>query len=101
MASLSFSCFSFLACYSGCALYIRMSKLSSATTMTTKTNTYCWDNEDDDDDPGLIFKLVEPAQVHTCMAIPSVASVRPPLQQGKKKTFVAFCYFLHFCRDYS
>ena len=32
---------------------------------------------DNDDDPGLIFKLAQPAQVHTCMAMPSVATIMP------------------------
>ena len=41
-----------------------------------------------DDDSGLIFKLEEPAQVHACLAMPSVANIDPPLQQGKKENTI-------------
>ena len=66
--------------------------------MNANTETDLCNN---DDDPGLMFRLAQSAQVHTCMAMPSLATVMPPLQQGKEKTLVAFCYFLHFCRNYS
>ena len=41
-----------------------------------------------DDDPGLIIKLEEPAQVHACLAMPSVANIDPPLDQGKKENTI-------------
>ena len=38
--------------------------------------------EQEHDDPGLIFVLSSEAKVHACMALPAVANIRPPLQQG-------------------
>ena len=38
---------------------------------------------EDDEDPGLLFVLFPPTRVHAALALPSVANVRPALQQGK------------------
>ena len=39
---------------------------------------------EDDEDPGLLFVLFPPSRVHAALALPSVAHIRPVLQQGKK-----------------
>ena len=39
---------------------------------------------EDDEDLGIIFILFHPSKVHVALALPSVASIRPILQQGKK-----------------
>ena len=42
------------------------------------------DDDDDDGDPGLFFVVWPASKVHHAMALPSVAFLSPPLQQGKK-----------------
>ena len=37
-----------------------------------------------EEEPGIIFVLYPPLKVHSSMALPSMASIRPRLQQGKK-----------------
>ena len=40
--------------------------------------------DNDDGDPGLFFVVWPASKVHGAMALPSVALLSPPLQQGKK-----------------
>ena len=42
------------------------------------------DDIDDIDDPGLIFVVWPASMVHLALALPAVAHLHPPLQQGKK-----------------
>ena len=39
--------------------------------------------QDSESDPGMIFLLGTPAEVHTCLGLPAVQNLAPPLQQGK------------------
>ena len=43
---------------------------------------------EDDEDPGVMFVLwptaTGAATVHACLALPSVANLRPPLRQGRR-----------------
>ena len=39
--------------------------------------------EQEHDDPGLVFILSGEAKVHSCMALPAVANIHPPLRQGR------------------
>ena len=46
-------------------------------------NYYKLESGDEGEDPGLVFIFCNKAKVHACMGLPAVASVNPPLQQGR------------------
>ena len=44
----------------------------------------CILQDDIEADPGMIFKLNDPAEVHACLGMPSVGNLVPALQQGTR-----------------
>ena len=47
-------------------------------------------------DPGLIFYFEDSNIIHECLNLSAIANLHPPLQRGKKKILVPFCYYPNF-----
>ena len=53
-------------------------------------------NEEVERDPGLIFYFDDSSIIHGCLNLLATANLHPPLQRGKKKILMPFCYYPDF-----
>ena len=58
------------------------------------------EEEEYNDDPGAIFVLNNNDEIHNLLALPSVANILPPLQQGRKKFHYYKLYKIYTLYNY-
>ena len=56
--------------------------------------------EEYDDNPGAVFIYNKDDEIHNLLALPSVANILPPLQQGRKKFYYYKLYKIYTLYNY-